>query len=88
MEWSIIFELIKPTLFVVVGACWVMGYMLKQTPRVPDWTIVYIVVGLAVGFTVGLLGWSVEAIIQGILAGAFSVFGHQVLKQTKMGGKQ
>ena len=29
-----------------------------------------------------LIGWSVENIIQGILAGAFAVFGHQAVKQT------
>ncbi|WP_374018991.1 phage holin family protein [Paenibacillus thiaminolyticus] len=86
MDWTMIFELIDPALFVVVGACWVIGYMLKQTPAVPDWSIVYIVVALAVVFTVGLLGWSVEALIQGILAGAFAVFGHQVVKQTSTRG--
>ncbi|BFH11066.1 phage holin family protein [Paenibacillus melissococcoides] len=88
MEWQMIFELIDPALFVVVGACWVIGYMLKQTPPVPDWSIVYIVVVLAVVFTVGTLGWSVEAIIQGILAGAFAVFGHQAVKQMKKGGEK
>lgn len=88
MEWQMIFELIDPALFIVVGACWVIGFVLKQTPAVPDWSIVYIVVVLAVVFTVGTLGWSVEAIIQGILAGAFSVFGHQAIKQAKKGGEK
>lgn len=88
MEWSMIFELIDPKLFVVVAACWAIGFMLKKTPKVPDWSIVYIVVVLAVLFTYGLLGWSVEALIQGILAGAFAVFGHQVVKQTKIGAEE
>ncbi|MCE5168541.1 phage holin family protein [Paenibacillus profundus] len=88
MEWNMIFELIDPALFIVVGACWVIGYILKQTPAVPDWSIVYIVVALAVLFTIGLLGWSVEALIQGILTGAFAVFGHQAIKQAKKGGEK
>ncbi|WP_347880718.1 phage holin family protein [Paenibacillus sp. F411] len=29
-----------------------------------------------------------ESVIQGILAGAFAVFGHQVVKQTKIGVDQ
>ncbi|BFH12346.1 phage holin family protein [Paenibacillus melissococcoides] len=86
MDWTMIFEMIDPALFVVVGACWVIGYMFKQTPLVPDWSIVYIVVVLAVVFTIGTIGWSVEALIQGILAGAFSVFGHQAIKQAKKRG--
>lgn len=88
MEWNVIFELIDPRLLIVVAACWAIGYVLKQTPKVPNWSIVYIVVLLAVLFTIGLLGWSVEALIQGILAGAFAVFGHQVVKQTKSGADQ
>ncbi|SMF91187.1 Phage holin family Hol44, holin superfamily V [Paenibacillus uliginis N3/975] len=85
MEWSMIFELIDPRLFLVVAACWVIGYMLKKTPKVPDWSIVYIVVVFAVVFAVGLIGWSMEAIIQGILTGAFAVFGHQAVKQAIKG---
>lgn len=82
MEWSMIFELIDPRLLIVVAACWVIGFMLKKTPKVADWSIVYIVLIVAVWLTIGLLGWSVEALIQGILAGAFAVFGHQAVKQT------
>lgn len=81
MEWKMIFELIDPRLIIVVAACWVLGYIFKQTPRVPDWSIVYIVLIIAVWLTIGLLGWSVESLIQGILAGAFAVFGHQAVKQ-------
>lgn len=81
MEWNVIFELIDPRLLIVVAACWVLGYIIKQTPRVPDWSIVYIVLIVAVWLTIGLLGWSVESLIQGILAGAFAVFGHQAIKQ-------
>lgn len=82
MEWKVIFELIDPRLLIVVAACWVIGYFLKKTPRVPDWSIVYIVLIIAVWLTIGLLGWSVESLIQGILAGTSAVYGHQAFKQT------
>ncbi len=85
MEWNAIFNLIDPKLLIVVAACWVIGYILKQTPSVPDWSIVYIVTLLAVVFTVWLLGWSPEALIQGVLCGAFAVYGNQLVKQTKKG---
>ncbi|GAC44324.1 phage holin family protein [Paenibacillus popilliae] len=82
MEWSMIFNMIDPVLFVVVAACWALGYMLKQTPRVPDWTIVYIVTAAAVLLAVWTLGLGPSSIIQGVLCGAVAVFGHQVFKQT------
>lgn len=84
MEWNAIFQLIDPKLLIVVAACWVIGYTLKQTPRVPNWSIIYIVTAAALGLTVWLIGWGAESIIQGVLAGAFAVFGHQVVKQTKV----
>jgi heme A synthase len=87
MEWNMIFELIDPRLLIVVAACWVIGWVLKKTPKVADWSIVYIVIILAVWLTIGILGLSVEAVIQGILSGAFAVFGHQAVKQTKEGIK-
>lgn len=85
MEWNVISDLIDPRLFIVVAVCWIIGGVLKKTPKVPDWSVVYIVVLFAVWLAIGLLGWSVENLIQGILAGAFAVLGHQFVKQGKEG---
>jgi 4-hydroxybenzoate polyprenyltransferase len=83
VDWETLFGLIDPSLFVVVAACWALGYILKQTPRVPDWTIVYIVTVAAVAVVVAMQGLTVQAVIQGVLCGAFAVYGHQVVKQTR-----
>ena len=83
MDWDTLFALIDPSLMLVVAACWALGYILKQTPRVPDWTIVYVVTVLAVVLVVALQGMTTESVIQGVLCGAFAVYGHQVVKQTK-----
>nr|WP_280521523.1 phage holin family protein [Paenibacillus mangrovi] len=66
----------------VVALCWVIGFILKQTPHVPDWTIVYAVTIVAVLITVWMLGFGPESLIQGVLAGAFAVYGNQLVKQT------
>jgi membrane associated rhomboid family serine protease len=83
MEWNAIFQLIDLKLLIVVAACWVFGFVLKQTPSVPNWSIVYIVSAAALLLTVWLIGWGPEAVIQGVLAGSFAVFGHQIVKQAK-----
>jgi hypothetical protein len=88
MEWGIVFELIDPMLLVVVAACWCLGYMLKQTPFIPDWLIVYLITFAAVLLTIWLTGFGPEAVIQGVLCGAFSVYGHQLMKQTKEGARR
>ncbi|MEC0370901.1 phage holin family protein [Paenibacillus chibensis] len=85
MDWNMIWQLIDPRLMIVVAACWIIGYTLKKTPHVPDWTIIYVVTLIAILLTVWLLGFSPESIIQGILAGAFAVYGNQFIKQARIG---
>ncbi|MEK4351331.1 phage holin family protein [Paenibacillus sp. FSL R5-0475] len=85
MEWSAIANFIKPELLLIVAVCWVIGFGLKQTPRVPDWTIIYLVT-LAAIFAVCLtLGFNVDSFMQGILCGAVAVYGNQLVKQTRKG---
>ena len=85
MDWNMVYGLIDPKLLIVVAVCWVIGYGLKKTPRVPDWSIVYVVTGVAVLLTVWMTGWGPQAIIQGVLAGAFAVYGNQIVKQARKG---
>lgn len=73
---------IDPKLLYVVAACWVFGFALKRTPRVPDWSIIWFVTGLSIVLTGCILGFSAESVIQGILAGAAAVYGHQLYKQS------
>ncbi|MFX3631838.1 MAG: phage holin family protein [Candidatus Pristimantibacillus sp.] len=85
MEWNAIFELIKPELFIVVAACWVIGFILKQTPQVPNWIIVYVVTAAGILIVTVMLGFNAESVLQGLLCGAVAVYGHQLVKQVKDG---
>ncbi|MNC10277.1 hypothetical protein D3C75_579160 [compost metagenome] len=82
MEWNAVANFIKPELLVVVAVCWVVGYILKQTPRVPDWTIIYAVTVVAVVLVSLTMGFTPESILQGVLCGAVAVYGNQLVKQT------
>lgn len=88
MEWNDIMELLDPRLIIVLAACWVVGYVLKQTPRVPNWTIVYVVTIFSIGLTIWILGWGPESLIQGVLTGAVAIYGNQLLKQGVKGAGQ
>lgn len=85
MEWNAVSSFIKPELLLVLTVCWVIGYILKQTPRVPDWTIIYIVTLLAISVVCLMQGLSPDSVLQGILCGAVAVYGNQLVKQTKKG---
>lgn len=81
-DWTFIYSLIKPELGGVLAVCWIVGYVLKRTPRVPDWSIIYVVTLVAVIMACLLLGLGAESVIQGVLCGAFAVYGYQLVKQT------
>ncbi len=82
MEWNAVSSFIKPELLLVVTVCWVIGYILKQTPKVPDWTIIYAVTLAALAVEVLMTGFTAESILQGILCGAVAVYGNQLVKQS------
>lgn len=85
MDWKIIEGLLDAQLLIVLLACWVLGFILKQTPRIPNWSIVYIVTAVSIGFAVLLLGNSPLSYLQGFLCGAVAVYGYELVKQGKQG---
>lgn len=87
MDWNAVLEFINPELLIVVAACWIIGFTLKQTPKVQDWTIIYIVTGVAIVFACLLLGFTAQSIIQGILCGAVAVYSNQFVKQYQKRGE-
>ncbi|MCM3701414.1 phage holin family protein [Paenibacillus macerans] len=85
--WAIVSSYINPELLIVVAVCWIIGFVLKQTPRVPDWTIIYGVTLVAVVFAGLLLGFTAQSVLQGILCGAVAVYSNQLVKQAKKSGE-
>ncbi|WP_240421678.1 phage holin family protein [Paenibacillus periandrae] len=88
MEWNAIAQLIDPQLFLVLAACWIIGFALKQSPKVPNWTIIIFVTVFAVVFSLLILGPSPQSVLQGILIGAVAVYGYEVYKAVKQAGKE
>lgn len=92
MNWNIVIEYIQPGLLILVVFLICVGMFLKTTNLLKsDWKIPFILWGLGVvivvlwfgvvdgkGFTSVIF---VTGIVQGTLAAALAVFGHQVFKQ-------
>lgn len=88
MDWNMVADFIDAKFGVIIACCWVLGYIFKKTPFVPDWLIIYLVTAGAIVLVICLDGLNVEAVIQGMLCGAVAVYGHQLLKQTKKGSEE
>ncbi|HEO8418375.1 phage holin family protein [Niallia sp. FSL W8-0635] len=80
MEWLQSFLL--DHYYILVPVLWIIGYALKQTPIIPDWSIIWILLLASILLATFAYGLNFEAVTNGIIAAGVSVFGHQLAKQT------
>jgi len=59
----------------------VVRKVLKNTPKMQDWLIPYILLLLGFLFTIGIMGINMHAIVQGVLVSGSAVFANQLYKQ-------
>lgn len=67
----------------LVPALWVLGFALKQTPSVPDWSIIWVISLVSLVLAWFTFGFHLEAFLNALTAAGVAVFGHQIVKQTK-----
>lgn len=77
-----ILEYVIEQALILVPALWIIGTFLKRTPKVPDWTIPWVLLACGIGGAIALLGLTADAVVQGVLVAGVAVLGHQILKQT------
>lgn len=73
---------------ILVPALYVLGMMLKNTEKIKDWTIPWILLVVGILGSIALIGLNVNAVIQGILTAGAAVFGDQLVKQTAVKSKE
>lgn len=81
MELDLI-QFLNENYYMFIPALWVLGFALKQTPQVPNWSIIWILLAFSIGFGTLAFGFSFDGIIHGIVAAGVAVLGHQMVKQT------
>jgi len=62
--------------------------MLKNTSKIQDWSIPWILLIVGIGSSIGLLGFNMEAIIQGVLVTGTTVYTNQLFKQSTIKKKE
>lgn len=74
-------EYIVDQALVVIPVLLILGKIFKETPQFKDWLIPYVLLILGVAFATFLMGFNVDAVIQGVLVSGAAVFGHQLYAQ-------
>lgn len=72
---------------IVIPVLLIIGFIIKGTPNVKDWLIPYILLLIGIVGTTGLLGFNIDAILQGVLVTGGAVLINQGYKQAKEKGE-
>ena len=77
-----IIEYIISEALIIIPVLWILGSFLKRTPKVQDWIIPWVLLAVGILAALGIIGFTVDAAVQGILVAGAAVLGHQLVKQT------
>ncbi|RHW38021.1 hypothetical protein D1B31_14660 [Neobacillus notoginsengisoli] len=75
-------QFLNENYYFLVPVLWIIGYALKQTPHIPDWSIIWVLFAISLFLACFAFGLNVQAITNGIVATGVAVFGQQAVKQT------
>jgi hypothetical protein len=68
--------------YILVPVLYVIGVFLKRTPKITNWLIPWILMGLGMIGGFFLSGMKLGGILQGVLVTGVTVFANQLYKQT------
>ena len=74
-------DFLNDNVYTLSFALFVIGLFLKQTPKVPNWSIPYILGVLGIIACNIIMGFSIESTAQGIIVTGLAVYVHQLGKE-------
>jgi hypothetical protein len=76
-----IWEYIQPEVYILIPALYLAGFFAKKIPKIPDWTIPFIVLALGLVGSLWIIGFTIYGFIQGFFVAGVTVFINQAGKQ-------
>lgn len=67
---------------ILIPVLYVLGIMLKNTNKIKDWCIPWILLVVGVLGAISLMGININAVIQGVLVTGVTVYANQLFKQS------
>ncbi|WP_238457917.1 phage holin family protein [Alkalihalobacterium alkalinitrilicum] len=73
---------VHPQLLIVVPALMILGNILKRTPKIQDWMILWLLLFAGIISGIVTIGFTIQGIANGIIATGAAITTHQAYKQT------
>ncbi|WP_238192036.1 phage holin family protein [Paenibacillus sp. L3-i20] len=77
-----IIQYIKEEALVLIPVLYIIGLLLKNTPRVANWTIPWVLLALGIVGGMVTVGDIFQGVVQGVLVTGATVLTHQLVKQS------
>lgn len=77
-----IVEFVHGDALILVPFLWIIGAILKKTPRIHNWLIPWILLIISIISSSILMSFTMDSIIQGVISTGVAVFGHELFKET------
>jgi hypothetical protein len=74
--------------YILIPVLYVIGLLLKKTPKLPDWLIPWILLALGMAGGFFLSDMQFRGLLQGVLVTGVTVFTNQLYKQTTCKSKE
>lgn len=76
-------QFVPEQLFILIAVLYVLGMFFKSIPKIPDWTIPWILLVISIVGAIGIEGFSIMAVFEGIICCGVSTLTNQLIKQTQ-----
>lgn len=80
---SFLKELLIDDAYLMVGALWLLGKFIKESPFEKEWLIPFILLPFGIAGSVAFIGLNAHAFIQGVIVTGLAVYGNELYKQSK-----
>ncbi|GGA71374.1 phage holin family protein [Ornithinibacillus halotolerans] len=73
---------IRPDAFILIPVLYFIGVFLRQTPRIPEWSYVWIQLTFAIVACSLYYAWEIQSVVQGILVTGAAVISRDIIQNT------
>lgn len=79
---DLIWQFIRKDALILIPTLYILGLILRQTPKIPVWTHAWILLFVAVFSCLLYYGWEIQSVVQGILVTGVAILAKDLIHKT------
>ncbi|MFJ8234831.1 phage holin family protein [Ureibacillus sp. NPDC094379] len=87
MEFDLFASFIDPKSYVLIPVLYIIIFILRQTPRIPTWTHVWIALGISIVSCLFYYGFLIQSFVEGVLVTGVAILTKDLIHRNVNGSK-